>query len=141
MQAGAPTALHESLIQELASDSAARPSLQKLTGDPRVTRVGAFLRRWSIDELPQLFNVLSGDMSLVGPRPAIPYELEVYRPGHDDRFRVRPGLTGLWQVSGRSQLGLLDMLDLDAEYARQPSMATDLRILAKTPLALVGKTA
>lgn len=141
MQAGAPSALHESLIRELASDAAARPSLQKLTADPRVTRVGGFLRRWSIDELPQLFNVLSGDMSLVGPRPAIPYELDVYRAGHDERFRVRPGLTGLWQVSGRSQLGLLDMLDLDAEYARRPSLATDLRILAKTPLALVGKTA
>lgn len=141
MRTGAPSAPHESLIAELATGSVSGLPLQKLTEDPRITRVGGFLRRWSLDELPQLANVLAGDMSLVGPRPAIPYELDVYRPGHDDRFLVRPGLTGLWQVSGRSRLGLLDMLDLDAEYARRPSMATDLRILAKTPLALVGKTA
>lgn len=141
MADGAPSTLHESLISELATGSGPEMELQKLTADPRVTRVGRFLRRWSLDEVPQFFNVLAGDMSLVGPRPAIRYELAVYRSGHNDRFLVRPGLTGLWQVSGRSRLGLLDMLDLDAEYARRPSLATDLRILAKTPLALVGKTA
>lgn len=115
--------------------------VKKLTGDPRVTRVGRVLRRMSLDELPQLFNVVAGQMSLVGPRPALEYELDHYEPQHFERFGVRPGLTGLWQVSGRSGLGFREMLDLDTTYARTNGPGTDARILLATPLALVKKPA
>lgn len=115
--------------------------LKKLTDDPRVTRVGRTLRRLSIDEVPQLLNVVAGQMALVGPRPAIDYELEHYEPVHFDRFNVRPGLTGLWQVSGRSALSFNDMLYLDAQYAVRPTFATDLRILARTPGAAIRNAA
>jgi lipopolysaccharide/colanic/teichoic acid biosynthesis glycosyltransferase len=116
-------------------------SVKKLTEDPRVTRVGRLLRRVSLDELPQLFNVLGGSMSLVGPRPAIEYELEHYLPPHYERFSVRPGVTGLWQVSGRSSLGFREMLDLDAKYAQDANLLTDLGILARTPVAAFRHTA
>ncbi|MFZ0042036.1 MAG: sugar transferase, partial [Solirubrobacteraceae bacterium] len=115
--------------------------LRKLTNDPRVTRVGAFIREKSIDELPQLLNVLTGDMSLVGPRPALDYELEHYQPEHFERFNVRPGMTGLWQVSGRSRVGLMGMLDLDVQYARHHGVVRDLSILLRTPAALAGRSA
>lgn len=104
----------------------------KLAKDPRVTRVGRFLRRTSIDELPQLFNVLKGDMALVGPRPALHYEIELYRPGHLRRFEVRPGITGLWQVRGRSTVPMDQALDLDVEYVRTRGVWLDLRILVRT---------
>ena len=111
--------------------------LKKLTADPRITRVGSVLRRLSIDELPQLFNVVGGSMSLIGPRPALAYEAEHYAPRHFERFRVRPGLSGLWQVSGRNRLGFLEMLDLDAEYAENFGPVTDAKILLRTPVAMV----
>lgn len=104
----------------------------KLDRDPRVTRVGRVIRRLSIDELPQLVNVLRGEMSLVGPRPDVPYSLRNYEPWHFERFTVLPGLTGLWQVSGRSRLPYRRMLELDVEYARRWSVWLDLRILART---------
>lgn len=142
MAVGAPAAAHRDYI---ACSAAGRANgdghLQKLTDDPRVTHVGRVLRRLSIDELPQLVHVLSGRMSLVGPRPAIEYELPAYRPEHFARFAVKPGLTGLWQVSGRSRLGFLEMLDLDVEYVRRPTLALDLRIVARTPRALIGGSA
>ncbi len=116
-------------------------TLKKLTDDPRVTRVGHTLRRLSIDEVPQLFNVLVGQMALVGPRPAIEYELEHYEPVHFERFDVRPGITGLWQVSGRNALGFQEMLDLDAEYATHATLGTDLRILVRTPRAAIRNAA
>jgi len=141
MHADASDQLHRAYITRLAKGDAEGEGLRKLTADPRVTRLGRFLRASSLDELPQLFNVVAGDMSLVGPRPALAYELEHYRPQHFDRFLVRPGLTGLWQVSGRSRLGFLDMLDLDVEYARHCAPLMDLRILARTPRALFGSTA
>jgi lipopolysaccharide/colanic/teichoic acid biosynthesis glycosyltransferase len=109
----------------------------KVPGDPRVTRVGAIIRRLSIDELPQLINVLAGDMSLVGPRPEVPYALEDYRPRDWRRFDVIPGMTGLWQVSGRSLLSQQDMLALDADYAERWSLLLDARLLLSTPAALV----
>jgi lipopolysaccharide/colanic/teichoic acid biosynthesis glycosyltransferase len=109
----------------------------KVPADPRITRVGAVLRRLSIDEFPQLINVLAGDMSLVGPRPEVPYALEDYRPKDWRRFDVVPGMTGLWQVSGRSRLSQLDMLTLDAEYADRWSLLLDARLLISTPAALV----
>jgi lipopolysaccharide/colanic/teichoic acid biosynthesis glycosyltransferase len=100
--------------------------------DPRVTRVGRVLRRTHLDELPQLFNVLRGDMALVGPRPVLPWEVELYQPHHRERFQVKPGITGLWQIRGRSRLSWLQALELDVEYARRRSMALDLWILVMT---------
>jgi lipopolysaccharide/colanic/teichoic acid biosynthesis glycosyltransferase len=141
MRPDASDELHREYIAKLARGEVSGQGLRKLTGDPRVTRVGAFLRSTSLDELPQLLNVLAGDMSLVGPRPALDYELEHYAPAHFARFAVRPGMTGLWQVSGRAELGFTEMLDLDVEYVRRAGPGTDLMILAKTPVALIGRTA
>jgi lipopolysaccharide/colanic/teichoic acid biosynthesis glycosyltransferase len=104
----------------------------KLTRDSRITRVGGFLRRSSLDELPQLWNVLRGDMSLVGPRPPIPYEVEVYPEHWLARFAVKPGITGLWQVNGRSELTLEEMIALDLEYVRRRSVRLNLEILLRT---------
>ena len=105
--------------------------------DSRVTGIGSVLRRFSLDELPQLMNVLKGDMSLIGPRPALPWEVELFAPEHRMRSLVKPGCTGLWQVSGRNMLTSLEMLDLDVDYAGQVSLPKDLTILVKTPLVLV----
>ena len=109
-----------------------------LKTDPRVTPLGRFLRRSSIDELPQLFNVLKGDMSLVGPRPPIPYESAHYQPWHLRRIlAIKPGITGLWQVQGRSNIGFNDMVRLDLRYLRECSFRLDLKILWKTVGAVV----
>ncbi len=114
----------------------------KMIADHRVTRLGRALRRSSLDEVPQLWNVLRGDMSLVGPRPPIPYEVEHYPPHWFARFSVKPGLTGLWQVSGRSQVTLEEMVRLDVEYARRRSLWLNLWILARTvPAVLSAKGA
>jgi lipopolysaccharide/colanic/teichoic acid biosynthesis glycosyltransferase len=138
MRHGVSAEAHRRYIAALASDQVdLGPGLKKLTGDPRVTRVGAFLRRTSLDELPQLINVVKGEMSVIGPRPALHYELEHYEVEHFARFDVRPGLTGLWQVSGRSTIDFLGMLELDAQYARTISPRVDVAILLRTPLALV----
>jgi lipopolysaccharide/colanic/teichoic acid biosynthesis glycosyltransferase len=104
----------------------------KLTEDTRITRVGRFLRRSSLDELPQLWNVLRGDMSLVGPRPPIQYEVERYPEHWFGRFAVKPGMTGLWQVNGRSELTLDEMIELDLEYVRRRSVWLNIVILART---------
>ena len=113
--------------------------IYKITADPRVTRVGALLRRTSLDELPQFWNVLMGDMSLVGPRPPIPYELESYRTWHKRRiFEVKPGITGLWQVYGRSRTTFDEMVRLDLRYARTWSILLDLKILLQTPRAVLS---
>jgi lipopolysaccharide/colanic/teichoic acid biosynthesis glycosyltransferase len=109
----------------------------KLHDDERVTRIGRFLRRTSVDELPQLLNVIKGDMSLVGPRPVPEYEVAHYGVHDYERFTVPPGLTGLWQVSGRGNLTFDEMLGLDIEYARTRSLALDVKILAKT-IVVVG---
>jgi lipopolysaccharide/colanic/teichoic acid biosynthesis glycosyltransferase len=120
----------------------AEPNFFKMAKDDRVTRIGRFLRKSSLDELPQLWNVLRGDMSLVGPRPPIPYEVEHYPPHWFDRFAVKPGMTGLWQVSGRSELTLEEMIALDVEYARSRSLWLNLKILARTvPVVFVGRGA
>ena len=141
MKLGASSEMHRDYIKKLATGRADEEGLKKITADPRVTRVGRFLRRTSLDELPQFVNVLIGHMSLVGPRPALEYELQYYRPGHFERFAVKPGMTGLWQVSGRNQLGFAEMLELDAEYARSSNLWTDIKILAKTPMAAISKAA
>jgi lipopolysaccharide/colanic/teichoic acid biosynthesis glycosyltransferase len=109
----------------------------KLTGDSRITPLGHFLRRTSLDELPQLFNVLRGDMSLVGPRPPIPYEIEAYDIWHRRRFlEAMPGITGLWQVNGRSKCTFDEMVRLDIKYAKDWSLGLDLKILIETPRAV-----
>ena len=143
MRDGVSSAAHQDYIAQLANGngSAHGDGLKKLTSDPRVTHVGGVLRKFSIDELPQLFNVIGGTMSLIGPRPALSYELEHYGPRHYDRFLVRPGLSGLWQVSGRNQLGFTEMLDLDADYAAQCGPMTDARIFLRTPIAMVRDAA
>jgi lipopolysaccharide/colanic/teichoic acid biosynthesis glycosyltransferase len=110
----------------------------KLARDPRITPTGRLLRRFSLDELPQLWNVLKGDMSLVGPRPPIPYEVELYGPRERGRLSVLPGLTGLWQVSGRNCLGFQEMIDLDLAYIERWSIWLDLVIMLRTPLVLVS---
>ena len=107
--------------------------------DPRVTRLGRIFRTWSIDELPQLFNVLVGDMSLVGPRPVVHGELVRYAEFVDDYLAVRPGLTGLWQTSGRNQIVFPARAELDAWYRRQCTPLVDLKILVKTPLSVLRR--
>ena len=111
--------------------------IYKLAKDPRVTSVGRFLRKTSLDELPQLINVLRGEMSLVGPRPVLPYEAELFEPRHQARFLVKPGITGLWQVSGRSQLTMQQALDLDVEYVVRRNLALDLATLLRTLRAVL----
>jgi lipopolysaccharide/colanic/teichoic acid biosynthesis glycosyltransferase len=142
MHHGASAEAHRQYIAALvAGDVESRPGLKKLTSDPRVTRVGGVLRRTSLDELPQLINVVRGEMAIVGPRPALPYELEHYEPEHFARFDVRPGITGLWQVSGRNTIGFLGMLALDCEYVRTTGPHVDTMILLRTPLAVMRKNA
>jgi exopolysaccharide biosynthesis polyprenyl glycosylphosphotransferase len=109
----------------------------KMVEDPRITPIGRFLRRTSLDELPQFWNVLRGEMSLVGPRPPISYEIEHYQDWHRDRLRVKPGLTGLWQVSGRSQVGFDEMVMLDLHYITHWSLLLDLRIIWRTLPAMI----
>ncbi len=105
--------------------------------DPRITAAGKWLRRFSIDELPQLLNVLKGDMSLVGPRPALPFEVELFDERQRRRHVCMPGVTGLWQVSGRNRLSTREMLELDLRYAAECSPLVDLRILLRTPRAVL----
>jgi len=110
----------------------------KMRNDPRVSRVGSFLRRTSLDELPQLFNVLKGDMSLVGPRPPLPNEVAQYRPADLIRLSVKPGLTCLWQINGRSNVGFDRWMEYDREYVSNMSFWLDLRILARTVGAVLS---
>ncbi len=114
--------------------------IKKITNDPRVTKIGKFLRKTSLDELPQLFNVLRGEMSLVGPRPCLPYELEEYDVWHHRRFSVTPGCTGIWQVAGRSAVGFNDMVVLDLFYIDNMSPLLDIKIMLRTiPVMVFGK--
>lgn len=111
----------------------------KLREDPRVTRVGRFLRRSSLDELPQLLNVLKGDMSIVGPRPNLPSEVSHYLPWQRRRLDVTPGITCLWQIAGRSHIGFQEWMRLDLEYIRKRSLATDIKIMLKTIPAVIAR--
>ena len=115
----------------------APPEMHKMTGDPRITPVGTILRAASLDELPQFWNVLRGDMSIVGPRPALPYEVEHYTERHKKRLAVPPGITGEWQVSGRSHLAFEEMVTLDVEYIERWSIGKDLAIVLKTVPAIL----
>jgi len=130
-------ALRDLIARELRGEDTVENGSSKLNNDRRITRIGAFLRRTSLDELPQLFNVLRGEMTLVGPRPCLDWEAEMFPEEFAPRFTVRPGLTGLWQVSGRSALGTLEMLRLDVLYVRGRSLRSDLAILLRTVPALL----
>ncbi|GIG61516.1 hypothetical protein Lfu02_58880 [Longispora fulva] len=133
MVANCDDAILRDLVTTELRDGAVRPIT-----DPRVTRVGRVLRRASIDELPQLFNVLRGEMSLVGPRPMLDWELELLDPGYRRRLAVRPGITGLWQVSGRNRLTLTQRMALDLRYVDEHTFGMDLRILARTVIVVLS---
>ncbi len=146
MHNGCADSIHRDYVCKLLSEdtppAGGKSGVYKLECDPRITRIGRFLRKSSIDELPQLFNVLRGDMSLVGPRPALPWEAELFDLTYSRRFLAAPGLTGLWQVSGRNRLTMKQGLELDVEYVETRSLALDLKILLKTiPAVLSGSGA
>jgi lipopolysaccharide/colanic/teichoic acid biosynthesis glycosyltransferase len=140
MRANSDPGRHEDYVRKfIAGALAGAGGIYKLTDDPRVTEVGRFLRKTSLDEVPQLWNVLRGEMSLVGPRPPLAYEFEHYAAWHRRRiFEAKPGLTGLWQVQGRSRTSFDDMVRLDLRYARNWSLWLDLKILWDTPRAVLS---
>jgi lipopolysaccharide/colanic/teichoic acid biosynthesis glycosyltransferase len=136
MYAGCDDSPHREYVRSLLTDPAVTPrspdGLFKLVDDPRVTPLGSWLRRTSLDELPQLINVLRGEMALVGPRPVLPWEAALFVPRYDRRFDVPPGITGLWQTSGRNRLSMSEALDLDVQYVECRSLRLDLVILLRT---------
>jgi lipopolysaccharide/colanic/teichoic acid biosynthesis glycosyltransferase len=146
MHHGVSDSPHRALIEQLLSDDVTRADagtatkrVYKLNGDPRIIGgVGRWLRRTSLDELPQLVNVLRGEMSIVGPRPPLRYEVERYEDWQHDRLAVRPGITGLWQVSGRNRLTYNEMCKLDVQYIERWSIAVDLLIMLSTPWVMFG---
>ncbi len=144
MKASNSTAIHRDFIKQFIKNSAdaakaERPMEFKIKNDPRITRIGKFLRKTSLDEVPQFLNVLWGDMSLVGPRPAIPYEVDEYDIWHRRRvLEVKPGITGVWQVEGRSRTDFNSMVRMDINYIQNWSPVMDLELMLKTPLALVS---
>ena len=136
-------AVHQTYVERFISnqthsDGGDGPVVYKLANDPRITKIGAFLRRTSLDELPQLFNVLSGKMSLVGPRPPVSYEFAAYKTWHKRRLFVKPGITGSWQVDGRSRVKFDEMVRMDLRYAATWSLWLDIKILLRTPRAVLG---
>jgi lipopolysaccharide/colanic/teichoic acid biosynthesis glycosyltransferase len=140
MYHNADSELHRQHVQALIRDQSLGG--YKLARDPRITRVGHILRKTSIDELPQFFNVIKGDMSLVGPRPPLPYEVQVYEEWHIGRLMTVPGITGLWQVRGRSRVTFDEMVRMDLQYIAQQSLWLDLKILLLTiPAVLMGEGA
>jgi len=139
MKCGSDSHIHQEYVKQFIAGTIAKEQgvTYKITQDPRLTRIGGFLRKSSLDELPQLINVLKGEMSLVGPRPAIPYEIDFYQMWHRTRFlEVKPGITGLWQVTGRSKTTFDDMVRLDLRYVKQWSFWLDIKILLHTPQAV-----
>jgi lipopolysaccharide/colanic/teichoic acid biosynthesis glycosyltransferase len=140
MRVNADETIHQQYVTQFIQSGAAADAgsnVFKIVDDPRITPIGHFLRRSSLDELPQFWNVLRGDMSLVGPRPPLPYEVERYKRWHKRRlFEAKPGITGLWQVTARSRTTFDEMVRLDLRYARKCSLWTDIRILLATPRAV-----
>lgn len=128
----------EELLKDLLERNEIEGAMFKMKNDPRITRIGRFIRKTSIDELPQLFNVLLGDMSLVGPRPPLPREVEQYSEYDRLRLTVTPGCTGLWQVSGRNGLSFAEMVELDLRYIRSRNIWLDVKIIIKTVFVLFG---
>jgi lipopolysaccharide/colanic/teichoic acid biosynthesis glycosyltransferase len=144
MRTDCDSKIHEAYVNQFIagkvddSDAAASKTVYKIQADPRITRVGHFLRKTSLDEVPQFWNVLIGDMSLVGPRPPVAYEYRAYNVWHRRRvLEIKPGITGLWQVEGRSRTRFDDMVRLDLKYARTWSIWLDLKILMQTPAAVL----
>lgn len=128
----------EELLESLREHNEASGPLFKMKEDPRITKIGKFLRKTSLDELPQLFNVLKGDMSLVGPRPALPREVETYSSYERQRLKAVPGLTCFWQVEGRSNIGFNEQVELDIKYINNRSILLDIKLIFKTIKVLVG---
>lgn len=128
----------EDLLKDLMDRNEQTGPVFKINDDPRITKVGKFIRRTSIDELPQLFNVLKGDMSLVGPRPPIPHEVDQYNSYQMQRLAVKPGLTCIWQVSGRNNIGFDEWVEMDIEYIKTRNLWLDIKLIFKTVGVLVG---
>ena len=128
----------EELKKSLEKENEMSGPMFKMKKDPRITRVGRFIRKTSIDELPQLINVLKGDMSLVGPRPSLPKEVEAFEPWMKERLTVLPGLTCIWQVSGRNNIPFKEWMELDIKYVRERSYLLDLKLIFKTFFVLFG---
>lgn len=128
----------EELKKSLEKENEMSGPMFKIKKDPRITRVGRFIRKTSIDELPQLINVLKGDMSLVGPRPSLPKEVEAFEPWMKERLTVLPGLTCIWQVSGRNNIPFKEWMELDIKYVRDRSYLLDLKLIFKTFFVLFG---
>ncbi|MDE5053937.1 sugar transferase [Niallia taxi] len=129
----------EDKLSELLVMNEVDGAMFKMKNDPRVTNIGRFIRRTSIDELPQLYNVLKGDMSLVGPRPPLPREVEEYTNFDKQRLLVVPGCTGLWQISGRNELSFNQMVDLDLQYIKNRTLLFDFQIIIKTVICMIKK--
>ena len=128
----------EELLEELMEHNEMDGPVFKIKEDPRITRVGKFIRKTSIDELPQLFNILIGHMSIVGPRPAIPHEVAEYSHYHKQRLLVKPGLTCIWQVSGRNSIGFDEWMEMDLEYIEKRDLWMDIKLIFKTVGVLFG---
>ena len=128
----------EELLKDLMDRNEQTGPVFKINDDPRITKVGKFIRKTSIDELPQLFNVLKGDMSLVGPRPPIPREVEQYNSYQMQRLAVKPGLTCIWQVSGRNNIGFAEWVEMDIEYIKTRNLWLDIKLIFKTVGVLFG---
>jgi lipopolysaccharide/colanic/teichoic acid biosynthesis glycosyltransferase len=124
-------------LEELLSQNEKEGPIFKIQNDPRITPIGGFLRKYSLDELPQIFHVFTGEMSLVGPRPPLPREVALYDDYAMERLSVKPGLTCYWQICGRSKLSFAEWMDLDHRYIEQMSLWTDLKILIKTPICVL----
>lgn len=145
MKVNADNSSHQEYLSELINDEeedgveSFKPMTKLDCDDPNIIPFGRFLRNTCLDELPQLINVLLGEMSLVGPRPPIPYEVDEYLIWHKGRFDGFPGMTGLWQVSGKNRLSFKEMIRLDIQYERQMSLLTDLKILVMTPFAILSE--
>ena len=128
----------EELKEALAKQNEMSGPMFKMKDDPRITKIGKFIRKTSIDELPQLINVIKGDMSLVGPRPSLPKEVESFEPWMLERLEVKPGLTCIWQVSGRNNIDFEDWMKLDIKYVRERSLVMDIKLILKTVFVLFG---
>jgi exopolysaccharide biosynthesis polyprenyl glycosylphosphotransferase len=145
MRADADSSIHRTYVQRLIQENVGLAQVLgegqtslKMPNDPRITRLGRFIRKTSLDELPQLVNVLRGEMSLVGPRPDVPYAVEVYQDWYKRRFTCLPGMTGWWQVKGRNRVSFDEMVRMDLYYIEHTSLWLDLKILCLTPLAMIS---
>ncbi|MEW5827592.1 MAG: sugar transferase [Chloroflexota bacterium] len=146
MKVNSDTSIHQNYVKALIENDHEKMAaiqgqdtrVRKLVNDPRIIRPGALLRKLSLDELPQLFNVVRGDMSLVGPRPAIPYEVDMYKPWHLKRLETQPGITGLQQVTARCVTDFDEQVKLDIQYIENQSLWLDIKIAFKTPLAIIS---